>query len=92
MSKGGGSWLPSVKSGTETMGEGSDRMDGQLMRQAARPKEGRKAESGVMRPHGQRKDPQGVPVGRGDGDWIYLPLPARAERMRSKVNSRQSPR
>jgi hypothetical protein len=21
----------------------------------------------VMRPHGQRKDPQGVPVGRGDG-------------------------
>ncbi len=29
-----------------------------------------KRAGGVMIPHGQRKDPQGVPVGRGD--WLGL--------------------
>jgi hypothetical protein len=58
MSK-GGSWSPSVKSGTETMGEGrKGGIDGLLMRQAASGprKEGKRVRASV--PSRQQKTPQ----------------------------------
>ena len=36
-----------------------------------------------------KKEPLGASKGLGGGDWIYLPLPARAEMTSNRVNSRQ---
>ena len=56
----GGSWLPSVKSGSETMGKGSDRWDWPTRKTSGQAGLGRK-ESGkrVSTPSGQQKTPQG---------------------------------